>query len=105
MIGEMRLFRLFRGRRLSLAVNLVAAAFILASAAMPFGHHSLECHLKSLTHCTSCTVGAGARLAHDQGALVPMPRQDVGPALVPSPAAPESPSLCQTSDRAPPVNG
>jgi hypothetical protein len=101
----MRLFRLFRGRRLRLAVNVVAAAFVLASAAMPFGHHSLECHLKSLTHCASCTVGAGARLAHDQGALVPTARQDVGPALAPTPAAPESPSLGQTSDRAPPVNG
>lgn len=83
-------------------MNAVAVAFILASAAMPFGHHSLECHLKSLTHCASCTVGAGARLATDQGALVPMPRQDAGPALSPSPSAPASPSLCQTSDRAPP---
>ena len=102
---EMRLFRLLRGRRLSLAVKLVAAAFVLASAAMPFGHHSLECHLKSLTHCTSCTVGAGARLAHDQGGLVPILRQDEGPAVTLSPAAPESPSLCHTSDRAPPVHG
>ena len=104
-MGEMGRFRLFRGRRLSLAVNLVAAAFILASAAMPFAHHSVECHLKSLTHCTACTAGAGARVAHDHGALGPMPRHDAGPALLPPPPAPESPSLRPTSDRAPPVNG
>jgi hypothetical protein len=105
MMKAMGLFRLFRGRRLGLAVNVVAAAFLLASAAMPFGHHSVECHLKSLTHCASCTAGAGARLADHHGGLVPMPRQDAGPALAPAPIAPDSPSLGRTSDRAPPVNG
>ena len=102
---EMGRFRLFLGRRLSLAVNLVATASLLASAAMAFAHHSVECHLKSLTDCTACTVGAGARVAQDQGAVGPMPRHDAGPALLPPPPAPESPSLRPTSDRAPPVNG
>src|SRR5262245_59598252 len=98
----MGLSRLFGGPRLGRAAKLIVAAFILASAAMPFGHHSLECHLKSLTHCAPCTVGAGARLAADQAALVPIPRQDVGPAVAHAPFTPESPSLRQTSDRAPP---
>lgn len=101
----MGLFRLLGGRRLSAATNIIVAAFILASAAMPFAHHSIECHLKSVTHCAACTVGPGARLAQDQAPLPPAPRHDAGPALAPSQLTHESPALHQTSDRAPPIAG
>ena len=98
----MRLSRGLGGRRLGMAATIIAAAFILASAALPFAHHSVECHLKSLTHCAACTVAASAKLSHNQADLVPLPRHDAGPALAVAPVTPESPSLCQTSDRAPP---
>src|SRR5688572_21551294 len=101
----MGLFRRLGGRRLSAVTNIIVAAFILASAAMPFAHHSIECHLKSLTHCAACTVGPGARLSHDQAALVPAPRHDAGAAIAPSLLTHESPAPHQTSDRAPPFAG
>jgi hypothetical protein len=105
MMKSMRLSRGLVGRRLGVAATIVAAAFILASAALPFAHHSVECQLTSLTHCAACTVGASAKLAHDHAELVPLPRHDAGAALAPAPVTPESPSLCQTSDRAPPLAG
>jgi hypothetical protein len=101
----MGLSRLFGGRRLGLAATLIAATFILASAAMPFGHHSVECHLTSPTHCTSCTIGAGGRVAQNPSALVALPWRDAGPALAAVASAPQSPAFLQISDRAPPVNG
>jgi len=101
----MGLFRRLGSRRLNAVTNIIVAAFIFASAAMPFAHHSIECHLKSLTHCAACTVGPGARLSHDQATLVPAPRHDAGPAIAPSPLTHESPAPHQTSDRAPPFAG
>jgi hypothetical protein len=105
MIKTMRRSRGRTGRRLGIAATLIAAAFVLASSALPFAHHSVECHLKSLTHCAACTVAASAKLAHDQAALMPLPRHDAGPAFALAPATPQSPSLRQTSDRAPPFAG
>jgi hypothetical protein len=105
MIKVMRLFRGIRGRRLGNAANLVVAAYILASAAMPFAHHSLDCHLKSRTHCTACAVGSSANAAHDQVALADVRLNDAGLAIAPSCVTPEYPSLRLDSDRAPPAIG
>lgn len=86
------------------AASLIVALFILASATMPFGHHSVECHLKSRTHCAACTVATGTRAAQDPMALVAMPLRDAGPVLPGAAVAPPSPSLGHASDRAPPVH-
>jgi hypothetical protein len=86
------------------AASLIVALFILASATMPFGHHSIECHLKSRTHCASCTVATGTRSAQDPMALAVMPLRDEGPVLSGTAVTPRSPSLGHASDRAPPVH-
>ena len=83
---------------------MIVALFILASATMPFGHHSVECHLKSRTHCAACTVATGTRAAQDPMALVAMPLRDAGPVLPGAAVTPPSPALGHASDRAPPAH-
>ena len=48
-----------------LRLKVVLALYLLAAALMPFGHHDLVCHLKSNTHCTTCTVGSSGEAAAD----------------------------------------
>ena len=91
--------------RLGFAGQLVVAAFILALAAAPFGHHDLVCHLKSTTHCTACTVGSAAEPAADQGVVSRLWLHDAGAALVLNSEAPASAPLRHTSKRAPPAIG
>jgi hypothetical protein len=90
------------GWRPAVAAAIVAAAFLVASAALPFAHHGIDCHLRSLTHSAACTVATSAKLAHDQAALLPLPGADAGPTVALAAATPDSPSLRQISDRAPP---
>jgi hypothetical protein len=51
-------------------LRLVAVAYVVALATLPFGHHDLLCHLKSSTHCTTCLVGTSA---DDSGTQPPVP--------------------------------
>ncbi|HEY7496861.1 MAG TPA: hypothetical protein VH740_00025 [Vicinamibacterales bacterium] len=101
----MRLFARFTGGRLRSAANLVVAIFLLASAVMPFTHHSVECHGKSLAHCTACTVGSSANAPHVPAAPLEVGLVDAGEVDAPACRAPEFPSLGQSSGRAPPVLG
>jgi hypothetical protein len=91
--------------RLGFAGQLVIAAFILALAAAPFGHHDVACHLKSTTHCTACTVGSAAEPATDPAVVARWCLHDAGAALVLSTETPASPPLRRTSNRAPPAIG
>src|SRR5580765_784583 len=52
-----------------LRLKAVLALYVLAAALLPFGHHDLACHIKSATHCTTCTVGSSAEAAADPGVL------------------------------------
>jgi len=88
-----------------LSASLLVAIFLLASATLPFGHHGIECHLKSRTHCTACVVGTGARPTQNSAALVTLGLQDAGPVLAGAAATPDSLSLGGPSDRAPPFLG
>jgi hypothetical protein len=101
----MRLFSRCETGRLGFAAKLVVSVFILVSAVMPFTHHSIDCHLKSLTHCRACTVAAGAKAPHAQSAPAPVSLTDAGAVIVPLSNPPELLSLCQSSDRAPPAIG
>ena len=62
------------GPRRALILKLVAAAYLVALATLPFAHHDLACHLKSSTHCTVCHVGTSA----DDGSVKPaLPQADL----------------------------
>jgi hypothetical protein len=102
MISRMRGSRGQNGWRPTVAAAIVAAAFLVASASLPFAHHGIDCHLRSLTHCAACTVATSAKLAHDQAALLPLPARDAGPTVALATATPDSLSPRQISDRAPP---
>ena len=52
-----------------LRFKVVLALYLLAAGLMPFGHHDLVCHLKSTTHCTTCTVGSSGEAAADPAVL------------------------------------
>jgi hypothetical protein len=79
----------------------VTAAYVLALAMLPFGHHDLVCHLKSSTHCTMCLVGTSADDTSSQPALPSIVLTDAGRAddrsrvvvvsCVPAPSSGRSP--------------
>ncbi|PYR91145.1 MAG: hypothetical protein DMF84_17715 [Acidobacteria bacterium] len=82
-------------------MKLVAAAYVLALAMLPFAHHDLACHLKSSTHCWTCHVGTSADESRPDPAAAPMTLGDVGradevpltliPSRAPSPSSGRSP--------------
>jgi len=76
---------------------------MLAAALLPFGHHDLVCHLKSTTHCTTCTVGSSAEAAADPAVLARFWLLDVGVAVSEIVDAPHSTPARPASGRAPPA--
>jgi len=92
----------FRRGSLGLPFKVVLALYMFAAALMPFGHHDLACHIKSTTHCTTCTVGSSAEAGSDAGVLARFWLVDAGATI----AAPVEPAQLSTrrppSGRAPP---
>jgi hypothetical protein len=62
-------------------LKFVLALYMLAAAFLPFGHHDLVCHLKSTTHCTTCSVGSAAEAAADPAVLARFWLHDAGVAI------------------------
>jgi hypothetical protein len=87
---------------LGLRFKVVLALYILAAAVMPFGHHDLVCHLKSTTHCTTCTVGSSAEAAADPAVLARFWLLDAGATVCEPVDAAHSSAVRPASGRAPP---
>jgi hypothetical protein len=85
--------------------TIVLAFYVLAAALMPLAHHDILCHLKSTTHCTTCTVGSSAEAAADPAVLARFWLIDAGAPASTTLAAPPSPTLRLSSGRAPPAIG
>jgi hypothetical protein len=84
-------------------LKVVLALYVLAAALLPLGHHDLVCHLKSTTHCTTCTVGSSAEAAADPAVLARFSLLDAGTAVCDSADSPHSATIRPTSGRAPPA--
>jgi hypothetical protein len=83
-------------------MKLIAAAYVLALAMLPFAHHDLVCHLKSTTHCWTCHVGTSADESRPDPASAPMSLSDAGRADE-APVSPiASPAPSPSSGRSPP---
>jgi hypothetical protein len=93
--------RLLRGS-LGLRLKVVLALYVLAAALMPLGHHDLACHLKSTTHCTTCTVGSSAEAAVDPAVLARFWLLDLGATTTNSIQSPDAPPTLASAGRAPP---
>ena len=93
---------LLRGS-LGLRLKVVLALYVLAAALMPFGHHDLACHLKSTTHCTTCTVGSSAEAAVDPAVLARFWLLDLGEPATDPVLAPDVPDASTATGRAPPA--
>lgn len=93
-----------RGRRIGLLPQILAAAYILALAALPFGHHDLLCHLKSSTHCTMCLAGTSADDTSGQPAIPAIVLADAGQATVAQPFASHSCTRVPSAGRSPPAS-
>jgi hypothetical protein len=93
--------RLLRGS-LVLRLKVVLALYVLAAALMPLGHHDLACHLKSTTHCTTCTVGSSAEAAVDPAVLARFWLLELGVTTSDPIQAPVVPDASTLSGRAPP---
>lgn len=86
-------------------MKAVLAAYVLAAALLPLGHHDLACHLKSSTHCTTCVIGSSAELTADAATLMRLPLLDAGSAAV-LPAPHVVPVVLRASSgRSPPAAG
>jgi len=83
-------------------LKVVLALYVFAAALLPFGHHDLVCHLKSTTHCTTCTVGSSAETAADPAVLARCSLIDAGAPAYDSASSPHSASSRPASGRAPP---
>jgi hypothetical protein len=88
----------FQGLRL----KVVLALYLLAAALMPLGHHDLVCHLKSNTHCTTCTVGSSGEAAADPAVLARFWLIDAGAPVCEPSDAPVLSTGRSASGRAPP---
>ena len=92
-----------RRPRLTRALNVVVALYVLALAAMPFAHHDLACHLKSNTHCTICHVGTSADTAGTDPVVAAATLADAGRADEPSCHVVSAPALLRSAGRSPPA--
>jgi len=91
------------GTRFSAPLKLVVAAYVLALATLPFGHHDLLCHLKSSTHCTICLVGTSADDNSAQPAVAPIVLDEAGQTVDSSRSVVVSCAPAPSSGRSPPV--
>src|SRR3954468_23578815 len=94
--------RFLRGS-VGLRLKVVLALYVLAAAALPFGHHDLACHIKSTTHCTTCAVGSSAEATGDSTVLARFWLLDAGIAVSGAVAAPRAATIRPASGRAPPA--
>ena len=85
-----------------LRLKVVLALYLLAAALMPLGHHDLVCHLKSNTHCTTCTVGSSGEAAADPAVLARFWLMDAGATICEPSDAPVLSTGRSASGRAPP---
>ena len=87
---------------IGLRLKAVLALYVLAAALLPFGHHDLACHIKSATHCTTCTVGSSAEAAADPAVLARFWFLDAGETVCETVDQPQTSVAHPTSGRAPP---
>jgi len=64
--------------RLTVSAKLVIALYLVAFAALPFGHHDFLCHVRSSTHCDVCHVGTSADNGSAHSALTQIQLEDAG---------------------------
>lgn len=87
---------------LGLRLKVVLALYVLAAALLPFGHHDLACHIKSTTHCTTCTVGSSAEASADPAVLARFWLHDAGETVCEPIDQPQTSLALPESGRAPP---
>jgi hypothetical protein len=84
-------------------MKAVIAAYVLAAALLPLGHHDLACHLKSSNHCTTCVIGSSGELTADATTLMRQPLVDAGGAAVVPVTGADAVVLHTSSGRSPPA--
>jgi hypothetical protein len=89
-------------RRLGALARVLLAAYVLAAALLPLAHHDVLCHLKSSTHCTSCTVGSSGETASSAVPLDGLSLPDAGRAVLASLLCRPSAPAQDSAGRSPP---
>ena len=91
-------------RRRETMLPLAVAFYALVLLGAAFQHHDLACHLKSTTHCTSCTLTLSAAGGIDGGAAPPsVSLADAGQLSREQVRVVVTPVLVVTNDRSPPA--
>jgi hypothetical protein len=79
------------------------AVYAVLLAANPLLHHDVACHLKSPTHCTSCTASPWASRIEAGVPLVSQPLPDAGRVVVGGAASVRAADRLAPAGRSPPV--
>jgi hypothetical protein len=83
--------------------RILLGAYVLAAALLPLAHDDVLCHLKSSTHCTSCTVGSSGETASSAIALDGLSLPDAGRTVLASPLCRQSAPAQDSAGRSPPL--
>ena len=89
-----------RGRTWLLTLLAVYAVLL---AANPLLHHDVSCHLKSPTHCTSCTASPWASRIESGVPLVSEPLPDAGRVVAAGPTSVRVAFRLAPAGRSPPA--
>jgi hypothetical protein len=89
--------------RCGVLAKTLLAAYVLAAALLPLAHHDVLCHLKSSTHCTSCTVGSSGEAASSAIPLEGLRLPDAGRMVLTNPVYRLSAPVQDSSGRSPPL--
>jgi len=88
--------------REGLLPKALLVAYALIVALLPLAHHDIACHLKSPTHCTTCTASVSGEAAPHGIVLNSARFVDAGQAMTPETVWHQSDSTSASSGRAPP---
>ena len=91
--------------RMGVVPKTLLLAYVLCVALLPLGHHDIACHLKSSTHCTTCTASLSGEAAPHAVAPASSRLDDAGRATSLETAFQHSAPLSASSGRAPPALG
>jgi hypothetical protein len=91
--------------RCGVLARTLLAAYVLAAALMPLTHHDVACHLKSPTHCTTCTLATSGEAAPWAVLSCGLGMPDAGRAILQSADCCQSAPVRSSSGRSPPVLG
>jgi len=84
-------------------LKLVVGLYVLAASLLPLAHHDIVCHIKSATHCPTCTIGSAGEPGSEPAMFGRFILKAAGDVVCERTLAVRSPAPALRADRAPPT--